>query len=58
MFRNLGKHVKAKEYFEKALAIAKEIGERKSEGTYYGNLRVFFISHADYVKAKAYLEKA
>ena len=35
MFQSLGEYVKAKEYLEKALAIKKEIGDRKGEATDY-----------------------
>ena len=50
--------MKAKEYFEKALAIAIEISYRNGEGASYGSLGAVFISLGDYVKAKGYLEKA
>ena len=51
-------YVKAKEYHDKALAIAVEIGDRAGEARCYGNLVKVFISLCDYVKAKEYLEKA
>ena len=35
---NLREYQKAKEYQEKALAVAIEIGDRQREGTIYGNL--------------------
>ena len=56
MFISLGDYVKANEYLEKALAIAIEIGDRKGEGSRYGNLRSVFISLGDYVKANEYLD--
>ncbi|PFX12924.1 Tetratricopeptide repeat protein 28 [Stylophora pistillata] len=49
---------KTKEYLERALAIATEIGHREGEGTYYGNLGAVFQSLAEYRKAKEYHEKA
>ena len=52
------KYVKAKEYYEKALAISTEIGDRAGEGTWYGNLGNVFCSLGEYVKAKEYYEKA
>ena len=58
MFRNLGKYFKAKEFLEKALAIAIEIGDREGEERHYGNLGTVFSSLTDYVKAKEYHEKA
>ena len=48
----------AKEYPEKALAIAIEIGDRRGEGTRYGNLGSMFASLGEYQNAKEYLEKA
>ena len=58
MFQFLGEYQKAKEYYEKALAIAIEIGDRNGEGTRYGNLGVVFQSLGEYQKAKKYYEKA
>ncbi|KAL9986341.1 hypothetical protein ACROYT_G000479 [Oculina patagonica] len=58
MFHSLGEYVKAREYLEKKLAIAKEIGVKKGEAEGYGNLGVVFLSLGEYVKAKQYLEKA
>ena len=58
MLRSLSEFDKAKEYLEKALAIAIEIGDREGEERHYGNLGAVFRSLADYVKAKEYLEKA
>ena len=57
-FYSLGEYVKAKEYYEKALAISTEIGDRRGEGTWYGNLGNVFDSLGEYVKAKEYYEKA
>ena len=58
MFSNLADYDKAKEYDEKALTIAIEIGDRKGEERHYENPGTVFRSLADYVKAKEYLEKA
>ena len=44
VFHSLGEYVKAKEYYEKALAISMEIGDRAKEGTWYGNLGNVFSS--------------
>ncbi|CAH3141516.1 unnamed protein product, partial [Pocillopora meandrina] len=53
-----GLGTRAKEYNEKALAIAIEIGDRKGEGTSNGNLGNVFHSLCQYQKAKEYYEKA
>ena len=58
MFHSLGEYVKAREYYEKALAISMEIGDKQGEGTWYGNLGTVFQSLGEYVKAKEYYEKA
>ena len=62
VFQSLGEYQKAKEYHEKALAIATEIGDRIGDknkgGASYGNLGVVFQSLGEYQKAKEYHEKA
>ena len=58
MFESLGEYVKAKEYFEKALAIKIQIGDKQGEATSYGNLGAVFQSLGEYDKAIEYLEKA
>ena len=58
MFQLLGQHDKAKEYLQKALAIKTAIGDRKGEGTCYGNLGTVFQSLGQYDKATEYLQKA
>ncbi|CAH3043802.1 unnamed protein product [Pocillopora meandrina] len=58
VFGSLGEYHKAKEYHEKALAIAIEIGDRSGEGTTCGNLGSVFDSLGEYRKAKEYHEKA
>ncbi|PFX15787.1 Tetratricopeptide repeat protein 28 [Stylophora pistillata] len=55
---SLGETGKAKEYQEKALAIAIEIGDRKGEGRSNGNLGTVFAFDGEYQKAKEYHEKA
>ena len=54
---SLSDYVKAKEYLEKALTIATEIGNRQGEGSCYGNLGTVFKSLGDCVKAIEYLKK-
>ena len=44
MFHSQGENEKAKEYTEKALAMRKEIGDRKGEAADYGNLGTLFHS--------------
>ena len=46
------------EYLQKALAIIIEIGDRKEEGSCYGNLGTVFRLPGQYDKAKEYLQKA
>ena len=58
MFQSFGEYQKAEEYHEKALVIATQIGDRKGEGTQYGNLGALFKSLGEYQKAKEYYEKA
>ena len=48
---------KEKQYIEKALAIRKEIGDRKGEGPDHGNLGTLFHSLGEYEKAKEYMER-
>ena len=58
MFKALGECGRAKEYHETALAIRKEIGDRRGEASSYGNLGTVFFSLGEYCKAKEYLKKA
>ena len=58
VFESLGEYQKAKEYKEKAIAIATEIGDRDGEGARYGNLGTVFESLGEYQKAKEYYEKS
>ena len=58
MFESPGEYQRAKEYQEKALAIAIEVGDRKGEGTTCGHLGIVFHSLGEYQKAREYQEKA
>ena len=58
MLYKLSESLKAKEYFERALAITTKIGDRRGEASCYGNLGTVFLSVAQYDKAKEYLQKA
>ena len=58
VFQSLSDYAKAKEHHEKALAITKEIGDRKGEATCYANLGTAFQPLGDYVRAKKYREKS
>ncbi|CAH3108245.1 unnamed protein product [Pocillopora meandrina] len=58
MLYKLGESLKAKEYFEKALVITIEIGDRGGEASCYGNLGTVFLSVGQYDKAEEYLQKA
>ena len=58
MYHSLGEHQKAKEYHEKALAIAIEIGDRNREETRNENLGSVYHSLGEHQKAKEYYEKA
>ncbi len=49
---------KKKEYYEKALAIAVEIGDKRTEAVICSKLGKLFRSPSGYVMAEAYLEKA
>ena len=46
--------VKAKEYYEKALVIRLEIGDKKGEATNYDSIGMVFQSRDQYVKANEY----
>ena len=58
VFASLAEYDKAKEYHEKALAIAIEIGDRDTEANVYVNIGGVFKSLAEYDKAKECYEKA
>ena len=58
MFESLGQYDKAKEYLQKALVIATEIGDTNGEGSCYGNLGTVFHSIGQYDEAKEYFKEA
>ena len=58
MLQTLGENIKAKECFERALAIATEIGDRSGEASCYENLGAVFLSLWQYDKAQEYLQRA
>ena len=49
---------KAIGYYEQALTIAKEIGDRRGEGNHLGNLGSAYYSLGEVQKAREYLEQA
>ena len=58
MCQSLGEYENPKKYTEKALAIRKEIGDRKEEAGHYVNLGILFYLRGDYKKAKEHEGKA
>ena len=60
VFYSLEEYVKAKEFYEKAIAImiSEGIADRDGAGRLYGNLGTVFRSLGEYVKAKLNYEKA
>ena len=58
MFYSLGEYQNAKEYLEKALAIAIEIGDRGGEGSAYSNLGTVYSNLNKNRQAKEHLDKA
>ncbi|KXJ05217.1 Tetratricopeptide repeat protein 28, partial [Exaiptasia diaphana] len=58
VYELLGKYLKAIEYFEKSLNIAKEIGDRKTEGDAYRLLGSALKLLGEYDKAIEYYEKS
>jgi len=58
VYRNLGDIRKAIEYYEKALQIAKEIGDRKSESMWIGYIGGVYFDLDDAKKAIEYNKKA
>ena len=53
-----GEYAKAIDYFEKALAIGKETGYKKTEATSSLSLGILLKSLGDYSKSEKHLEKA
>ena len=58
MFKLLGQYDNAKEYYQKALVITIEIGDKNGEAADYLNLGIVYKSFGQYDKAKLYLQKA
>ena len=58
MYGSVGEYEKAREHFEKSLAIHKEIGDRNGEATCYTNLGTVYGSVDEYEKAREHLEKS
>ena len=57
-FSHLGEVEKAIEYYKQALAISKEIGDRRGEGNRLGNLGLAFSHFGEVEKAIEYYEQA
>ena len=58
MCQSLGQYDKAKEYLDKALAIAVQIGDRKGKAISYGKLGSLYHCAGEYDTAEDYIEKA
>ena len=58
MLQLLGEYQKAKEYYEKALPILIEIGDRRGEAEAYNNLGAVLLSLGECQRAEEYYEKA
>ena len=58
MFESLCEYEKAEKYFQKALQIQREIGDKAGQAACYTNLGTVFLSLSEYVKAEEYLQKA
>lgn len=58
VLNSLSENIEAKEYLEKALAIAKKLNNVRGESLCYGSLGNVFTSLGVYAKAKKYYEKA
>ena len=58
MFSSLGEYIQAKEYYEKALCMQMEIGDRAGEGRTYLNLAHVFGVLKKYGKNKLYCDNA
>ncbi|XP_022808900.1 tetratricopeptide repeat protein 28-like [Stylophora pistillata] len=58
LFKSLEEYQKTKKYYEKALAIAIEVGDRQKEGRMNRRLGNVFYYLGEYKKSKEYAEKA
>ena len=58
MFFSVGQYTKAKEHFQKAPLIRKEIGDKEGEAADYKTLGTVFRSVGQYTDAEEYLQKA
>jgi tetratricopeptide (TPR) repeat protein len=58
VYCSLGEVIKAIEYYEKALKIAQEIGDKQGEGTWIGNIGTAYSDQGEVKKAIEYYEKA
>ena len=58
VFDDLGQKPKAIEYYQQALAIARDIGDRQGEGIYLGNLGNVFADLGDEGQAIEYYQQA
>ena len=51
-------HDESKEFYECALELMKQIGDRKGEAVSYAGLGKLYRSHKEYLEAREYYEKA
>ena len=58
MFHSVGEYAMAKEYYEKALAISTEIGDKPREAELCLLLTSVFVHLNDYRQSKLYCDKA
>lgn len=58
MYENLGQYEKSLSFYEKALAITKEIGDRKREGYLYNSIGVAYDNLGQYEKSLSFYEKS
>ena len=58
MFKYRGDYGKAKEYFGKAFAIRRQIGDKAGEAADYARLGALYQSVGEYAMAQVYFEKA
>jgi tetratricopeptide (TPR) repeat protein len=56
-YRSLGNYAKAIEYAQQHLAIAREIKDRRGEGSALGNLGIAYLFWATHAKAIEYAQQ-